>query len=86
MLDNLAPILYSGGMMDREQRAAQRLADIFSDERLNPIQMAHHTFELLPFGAEQRLVEWLEWHDRIASNGYSDEQLEFDFVVERPGF
>lgn len=53
-------------MVSREESGANKIADIFSDDRLNVVQLAYHT----SLGFTPRTVEkirgWLHWHDHIS--------------------
>jgi len=65
-----------------EEQIGKKLCDMFSDERISPIGIAHYTFEHMGLGAEMRVREWLDEHDtfcRVAAGDASSIQLEFDF-------
>jgi hypothetical protein len=56
-----------------EQRNnAKKIADIFSDERTNVIDLATQTANLLTPNAEERVHRWLKWHNHLMQ-GYKSE-------------
>jgi hypothetical protein len=56
-----------------EQRNnAKKIADIFSDERTNPIDLATQTANLLTVNAEERVKTWWKWHNHLMQ-GYKSE-------------
>lgn len=56
-----------------EQRNnAKKIADIFSDERTNVIDLATQTANLLTPTAEDRVHRWLKWHNHLMQ-GYKSE-------------
>jgi hypothetical protein len=51
--------------MSREEKAANKLADIFADERLNVVQLAYHTNATFTQTMFERLLGFIHWHKHI---------------------
>jgi|694.fasta_scaffold113528_2 hypothetical protein len=58
--------------MSEHRSKAKKIADIFSDERTNVIDLAHQTANLLTPNSEVRLHNWLKWHYKM-TEGYKAE-------------
>jgi hypothetical protein len=54
------------GVPTRDERAANKLGDVFSDERLNVVQLGHLTATTFTPSMANRLLGWLHWHNHIA--------------------
>jgi hypothetical protein len=55
-------------------KTASRLADVFADERMNPIELAQDTFTLFTPSMTARLHQWIRWHSH-KTNGHNPETL-----------
>lgn len=54
--------------MSKEESAANRLADIFADERLNVVQLAYHTNNKFTPRMFERLLGFIHWHKTVSEN------------------
>lgn len=56
---------------------AKKLADVFSDERINPLELASQTAFLFTPSMTARLHQFLRWHSH-KTNGYQTELPEIN--------
>lgn len=52
----------------REEKASEKLGDIFADERLNVVQLGYCTVLSFTPAMIERLKGWIQWHDKIADS------------------
>jgi hypothetical protein len=64
----------------REEKAANKIADIFADERLNVVQLGYHTGLILTPSIMNRLRGWLIWHDQVAESVHLRDDGGTDFI------
>lgn len=67
-------------MVSREDKAFNKLADTFSDDRLNVVQLGYLTSTGLTKGAIERLRGWLHWHDHISENVHIRDDGGMEFI------
>lgn len=64
----------------REEKAANKIADIFADERLNVVQLAYHTGMLMTPNMANRLKGWLHWHEQVGESVQLRDDGGMDFI------
>lgn len=64
----------------REEKAYKKIADTFSDDRLNVVQLGYHTSTGLTKGALERLRGWLHWHDHISERARINDEGGMEFI------
>lgn len=52
----------------REERAANRIADIFADERLNVVQLGYHSSLTFTPNLIEKIKGWLHWHEQVSES------------------
>lgn len=61
-------------MPSREERGADKIADVFADERLNVVQLGYHTSLGFTPHIMEKIRGWLHWHDHISERiGVTDD-------------
>lgn len=53
-------------MVSREEKGANKIADIFADDRLNVVQLAYYTSLGFTPNIVEKIRGWLHWHDHIS--------------------
>ena len=53
-------------MATREEKASDKLGDIFADERINVVQLGNLTATSFTPSMMNRFLGWLHWHNHIA--------------------
>lgn len=59
-----------------EKRQAAKIADIFSDDRLNVVALANYTQFMMTRRGQRKMQLWVEWHNRFLNE--PDDLDEFD--------
>lgn len=67
-----------------EKRYARSLDKIFSDNRLNPVQLAHLTARMMNDPTQAAVTEWYSWHyDLLVQQEYPGQTLlDLNFIRE----
>ena len=61
-----------------EKRYARNLDKIFSDNRINPVQLAHLTARMMNYPTQAAVTEWYSWHYDLLIQQEYPEQSAFD--------
>ena len=61
-----------------EKRVARNLDKLFSDNRLNPVQLAHLTARMMNDPTNAAVTEWYSWHVDLCVQQEWPEQSLFD--------
>lgn len=64
----------------REEKAANKIADIFADERLNVVQLGYDTSLTFTPNIINKIKGWLHWHDKIAESVHLRDDGGMDFI------
>ena len=67
-------------MASREERAAEKMGDIFADERLNVVQLGYLTSMYWTQGMMDRFMGWFHWHNEIAKSVNLRDDGGVDFI------
>lgn len=52
----------------REEKAANKIADIFADERLNVVQLGYHSSLTFTPNIIEKIKGWLHWHEQVSES------------------
>lgn len=66
-----------------EKRTAGKIDAIFSDLRINPVQLAHLTARMMNDKANANLTHWYTWHIDLCYQQHDPSQGMFDIDISR---
>lgn len=63
-----------------EKNSAEKIADIFSDERLNEYYLAHQLSSLMTVTSESRMYSFFDAYKQVTERSFAPNQMAIDLT------